>query len=441
MTERRVRFAEYEVDFDLCELRKRGARLPLQRKPFRVLELLLRRPGELVTREELIHYLWPDSHVSFARGLNTAVNSLRHALGESSRKSRFIETRPGIGYRFIAPVEEFSNAHSSGVRRHVSVKDSDAYQDCLRGRYLLDKKSEEEIYKAIAYFKSAAADERQCALANAGIAEAYCELVCAGSVVSSNVALKARSAAQLALERDPELSAAHVSDGLVKMVFDWHCEAARQAFDRAFAADPSSLAAHRGSASLMRALGDYQEASEACRLALVLDPLSLPLNLEFAACLYAARDFQSVVSQCWKILSLASSSAPAQILLAAAYQQLGMYEDAMVEFQNAKRCAAFEPAAIGGLGQLFGAMGSEAEAEQSFAELSAHAQNRYISDYWFALICAGRKHNDLALSFLERSLLAHDPALLWLRADARFDGICDDEALKRCLDFRSKVDS
>ncbi len=99
-----VCFAGYECDFRLRELRKNGARIPLEHKPFLVLELLLSRPGDLITREELFAHLWPDAHVGFERGLNTAVNSLRQVLGESARESRFIETRPGLGYRFIAPV-------------------------------------------------------------------------------------------------------------------------------------------------------------------------------------------------------------------------------------------------------------------------------------------------------------------------------------------------
>ncbi len=106
MPGKKVCFEDYEADFARRELRKGGVRIPLQRKPFCVLELLLRRPGELVSREELIRFLWPDSHVSFAHALNTAVNSLRQAFEETSRRCHFIETRPGLGYRFIAPVKQ-----------------------------------------------------------------------------------------------------------------------------------------------------------------------------------------------------------------------------------------------------------------------------------------------------------------------------------------------
>ena len=101
----RLRFGTFEVDLEQRELRNGGIRVHLQRQPFQILELLLRRPGALVTRKELARHLWPGLHVSFGHGLNTAINVLRQTLGDSSAPSRFIETRPGFGYRFLADVE------------------------------------------------------------------------------------------------------------------------------------------------------------------------------------------------------------------------------------------------------------------------------------------------------------------------------------------------
>lgn len=102
---RRLRFGVFELDLQDRELRKGGLNLRLQQKPFQVLELLVRNPGTLVTRTELARHLWPDLHVSFDRSLNTAVNVLRQTLGDSSRSCRYIETRSGLGYRFVARVE------------------------------------------------------------------------------------------------------------------------------------------------------------------------------------------------------------------------------------------------------------------------------------------------------------------------------------------------
>jgi DNA-binding winged helix-turn-helix (wHTH) protein len=97
-----VRFGPYEADLGTGELRREGTKVPLQEKPFQMLALLLRRPGELVTREELRSELWPaDTFVDFEHGLNTAVKKLRQALDDSAETPRFVETLPKRGYRFV----------------------------------------------------------------------------------------------------------------------------------------------------------------------------------------------------------------------------------------------------------------------------------------------------------------------------------------------------
>src|SRR5437773_5202266 len=100
-----LRFGVFEVDLHSRELRKRGLRMKIQQKPFQFLELLLEQPGELISRKEIAERLWPGVYVTFDRSLNTAVNALRRALSDSPRNPRFLETRQGLGYRFIAPVE------------------------------------------------------------------------------------------------------------------------------------------------------------------------------------------------------------------------------------------------------------------------------------------------------------------------------------------------
>lgn len=105
--ERVVRFGLFEFRTDTHELWKQGIRIRLQTKPAQILTALLDHPGELVTREELCHQLWPDGvFVDFESGLNTATNRLRTAIGDSAEQPRFIETLPRLGYRFICPIVE-----------------------------------------------------------------------------------------------------------------------------------------------------------------------------------------------------------------------------------------------------------------------------------------------------------------------------------------------
>src|SRR5437870_10827998 len=100
-----LRFGLFEVDLRTRELRRSGVKLKLQEQPFEVLSLLLERPGEVVTREELRDRLWPaDTFVDFDHSVNAAIKRLRDALRDSADNPRFVETLARRGYRFVAPV-------------------------------------------------------------------------------------------------------------------------------------------------------------------------------------------------------------------------------------------------------------------------------------------------------------------------------------------------
>jgi cholera toxin transcriptional activator len=108
------RFGVFEVDATSGELRKSGVRLRLQDQPFQVLLLLLERPDEVVTREDLRQKLWPaDTFVDFDHSLNTIINKLREVLGDSASNPRFIETLAKRGYRFLPAVETDGKAEAA----------------------------------------------------------------------------------------------------------------------------------------------------------------------------------------------------------------------------------------------------------------------------------------------------------------------------------------
>jgi TolB-like protein/DNA-binding winged helix-turn-helix (wHTH) protein/Tfp pilus assembly protein PilF len=124
---RRFRFGLFEADLNSSELRKNGVKIKLQEQPFQILALLLEHRGELVTREELRKKLWPaDTFVDFDVGLNVAIKKLRDAIGDSAENSRFVETIPRHGYRFISGVEEVASvpeesSTSGKTRRKIAI--------------------------------------------------------------------------------------------------------------------------------------------------------------------------------------------------------------------------------------------------------------------------------------------------------------------------------
>ena len=125
-----LRFGLFEVDLRARELRRSGVKLKLQEQPFEVLSLLLERPGEVVTREELRDRLWPaDTFVDFDHSVNAAIKRLRDALGDSADNPRFVETLARRGYRFIAHVENHArgtSANGEGGQGAVAIGDRHA---------------------------------------------------------------------------------------------------------------------------------------------------------------------------------------------------------------------------------------------------------------------------------------------------------------------------
>ena len=113
---RRYRFGAFEADAATGELRRQGIRLRLNAQPFQLLCMLLERPGELLTRDQIARQLWPGgTFVDAEHGVNSAVNRIREALGDSATSPRFLETLARRGYRFVAPVERIALSNSAGA--------------------------------------------------------------------------------------------------------------------------------------------------------------------------------------------------------------------------------------------------------------------------------------------------------------------------------------
>jgi cholera toxin transcriptional activator len=114
---RRYRFGTFEANVATGELRRKGLRVKLNAQPFQMLVMLLERPGELLTREEISRELWPDgTFVDYEHGVNSAVNRIREALGDTAGNPRFVETLARRGYRFVAPVERMDARENMGQR-------------------------------------------------------------------------------------------------------------------------------------------------------------------------------------------------------------------------------------------------------------------------------------------------------------------------------------
>jgi TolB-like protein len=124
-----IRFGPFELDLRTGTFRKHGVKIRLQPQSLQILMLLLKHPGEIITREEIRQQLWPaDTFVDFDHGLNVAIRKLRCAFGDSATKRRYIETHPKLGYRLAVPIEdiEYRRIEAIAVLPFVNLGDSTA---------------------------------------------------------------------------------------------------------------------------------------------------------------------------------------------------------------------------------------------------------------------------------------------------------------------------
>jgi len=416
---RKLRFGTFEIDLENRELRNRGLRVKLQQKPFQVLEMLLCARGQLVTRADLARHLWPELHVAFDRSLNTAVNALRLALGDSPRTPRFIETRPLLGYRFIVPVEEVTEPASA--RAPLRAVDPTAHQDYLRGLYFLNKLTEEDVHKSVACFEAALAQDPRSALAFAGLADAYGMFAVLNMAPAAEIYPRAQSAARRAVALDDKLGEAHAAMAGVSMLFDRDSAAAQAAYRTALDLSPNSAPIRQAYATYLAAIGKHVECGDEFRRAQNHEPPSPAAGARLAWSLYVARDFQAASEQCWQALVLDPQFAAAQHILGLAYEQLGMIEEAIVELRNARTCSRERPAMLAAFAHACATAGERTKAAETLDELRELSARRYVSPYWYAIAHAGLADCPRALDALDQASRERDVWLAWLNVEPRFD--------------------
>ena len=431
-------FGPFEVDFENRELRKHGIRIKLQRKPFQILEFLLQRRGQLVLRTDLAQLLWPGMHVSFDRSLNTAVNALRRALGDTSRNARFIETRTGLGYMFMGPVKVVHGAGSAQPEAGIQVVRSNAAgaeapQDCLKGRYFCHKLTEEDLHKGVAHFNAALAQNSNCAFAYAGLADAYCLSALLNMAPAGEIYPRAKEMALNALRARQDLGDAHRALASVKRLFEWDWAGAEAEYLTALVLSSNCAMTHQQYGAYLAATGKAEEALRELRRSEEIDPLSPMVNVGVAWGLYVARDFQGASEQSWKVLAMEPKFGAAQYTLGLAYAQLGLTEDAIVELHNARTCAGDQPAVLAALAHTYACAGELSEAAAMLGELENLSEQRYVSPYWLALVYAGMGDRARALELLGRAYAERDVWLTWLGVDPRFDALREEPRLQELL--------
>ena len=339
---RTLLFGDFSLTLMPLRLCRDGATVRLRTQALRLLVRLAERPGELLTHRQIQDALWNGRVVDFSGGTHVCVRQLRAALGDQAGHPRYIETVPRRGYRFIAPVTEVAamkpavaapTAHRRLSRRmaatvvalagvvalalFVAVRDDvrespgqrtarDAY---LRGKFLLDDQTPDNLARSVTYFQSALAADSEYAEAHAALADAYRRL--------GNQDLGKRHAKRAVL-LDPGSADARVQLAIALMQHDWDWAAAGRQLERALELDPRSAKAHHVSASRSAIVGDLQAALDHMDSALRLDPVSTLLRADYGWFLYFAGHHDEAIAHCRAALDLDPKHIASHLCIARA---------------------------------------------------------------------------------------------------------------------------
>jgi len=306
----------------------------------------------------------------------------------------------------------------------------EAYQLFLNGRFHHRKLTPPEIKKGIAYLQQAIDTDPSYALAYTEISRAYTALALAGDMNPGEVLLKAKAAAQRAVEIDDALAEAHSSLGSVFFWYDWNWKEAEEHFIRALELDPNSSIAHFGYADFLSKMERPEEALAEIKRAREIEPFSPFINT-FEAWFLAAGQPDAAMERVGIAIDLDPNFFFAHWIAAEIYKGKKMYPESIAESRLAKSLSPHQTWSDVGLAYTFVETGQVDESRAILNEMLRLSELRWVPPYHIALVYNALGETDQALAWLEKGYQHRDPkmALLkeerWdnLRGDPRFQDI------------------
>jgi DNA-binding winged helix-turn-helix (wHTH) protein/tetratricopeptide (TPR) repeat protein len=476
-----VRFGVFELDPGSGELRRNGLKVRLPEQSFQVLRLLLSRPGEIVTRDELRHALWTsDTYVDFDGGLNSAVRKLREALDDSAENPRFVVTLPRRGYRFVAPIEVLATNQAAGAvvaapahdaahpqrslvggllvagtvaivgvghgdpsatRRSETAGTSSvvaasphanpgvnekAYAAYLNGVEAMGLQKHEGFTRAVAYLEEAVTLQPDFTEGHAALALAQLQLLFGGPLSPREVVPKAEAAARRALELDETVAQAHRVLGQILLLYYWDREQAEREHQRAADLDAAAGRPRQalpapliGSGNLAASIGRAEQARDH-------DPLSFPAQMSVGTAYRAAGQHDRAIAEFRRALEMVPGQTRAHFQIGGTYVDMGLLDEAIPELEASVSGKSGNVRFEAYLGYAYAAAGRTADAQKVLARLEELRRRQYVSSFGIALIYDALGEKEPALLALERAFRDRAVELSQMNQYPRFNSIVSD---------------
>ncbi|MDI1241421.1 MAG: winged helix-turn-helix domain-containing protein [bacterium] len=318
----------------------------------------------------------------------------------------------------------------SGEEEKLLVKrdttNAEAYQLYLKGRYSWNKYTEEGFRKSIEYFNQAVEKDPNYALAYSGLADSY-SLLGELSVAPPKEAFPlAEVYADKALTLDETLADAHLSLGIVKLLYEWDWAGAEKALRRAKELDPNNPQAYHFYGHYLQSVGRVEDAVKETQKGVDLDPTSLVLNAELGWAHYCARQYDQAIAQDRKTLKFDPSFVYSSWVISQSYAQEGRYQESFAELKRARAIDANWPYILAEMGYAYAASGQRADAERILQQLKERSARQYIDAILIAYIHVGLGQIDEAFTWLEKAFQERSGLMPWLKNEPKWDPLRGD---------------
>ena len=301
-----------------------------------------------------------------------------------------------------------------------------AYSLYLKGRFCWNKRSQEGVREAIAYFEQAIDHDPGYALAYSGLSDSYgLQVDYRGVPVTQGYKL-ARRYALKALELDDTLPEAHTSLAWVQFAYDWDWAAAERSYRRALELNPAYATGHHWYSFVLLVTGQADQALVEAHTALELDPSSLSIRRGLGWLYYYTRRYEAAVYHLRRAIAMNPTSEDTYRILGLVLTQQGAYDEAERAFREAITLSPELSYATAGVAHVLALRGRRREAEALLAQLEARARDHYVSPVAFCIVHLGLRNTDQVFTWLERAYQDRRGWLTYLKVDPMLDVVKDD---------------
>jgi TolB-like protein/tetratricopeptide (TPR) repeat protein len=306
----------------------------------------------------------------------------------------------------------------SGEAHSSKPVDPLAYETCLKGRFCWNRRTRDDLYRAVELFAKAIELDSAYAPAFAGLADAYLVLLDYRFMPPSEALPLAIAAAASALCIDDRLAAAHTSLAHARLhMFEW--DAAAREFQSAIQLEPGYAPAHFYYANLLTGLGRFEDAIAQARETLKLDPRSMVAEANLAILYHTAGRNDEALEVCRRAVQMEPALARPYEDLGRILQSQGDHAGALAALAQAVSLSGRAARYLSSLGYALGAAGKVEQARDILAELELSAAQRYVASSDFALVNAGMGDRVRAIHWLERALDERDSFVPYINVDPR----------------------